>query len=234
MTTEEYQKTRQFMEKKALALMDHEGKPIITAGLPIENYTKYNIHGRVFYSMESNLFKEIIRNKYYRIHKEFPTKFGTGNASDIIELLYDCKNVFTFEEFVDVLRNEQFAYVFESNSGEIQDRVLRIDLFRHLDKKQIDQTEFTGGIFHAYKHFSIDGRNLSTGKDLVNILHPKELIAFIIEAFFIETLIKIDETTFESTIPLNEKYQLQGIFYFEKKTNVYFLKTIRKDPIKQS
>src|SRR5207249_3392110 len=93
--------------------------------------------------------------------------------------------VFEFDRFIDFLRDEQFAYVVESVEGEIVDKILRIDLFRRLDTNKQGLPEFTGGIFHALKHFSIEGRNLSTGKDIHEITHLEEIIRLATEAFFV-------------------------------------------------
>lgn len=70
---------------------------------------------------------------------------------------------------VGFLQNEQFACIIESKDGEIIDKILRIDLFRKLDVTDKREKEFTGGIVHCVKHFSIDNINLSTGNDIHNI-----------------------------------------------------------------
>jgi hypothetical protein len=84
MEWEDFQKTRQFIEKNALALMKHEGKANATLGVPSENYTPYFINDRIFYSLMSNGFKHLIETYYMVAHRSFPEKFGTGNAMDVL------------------------------------------------------------------------------------------------------------------------------------------------------
>ena len=229
MTWEEYQKTREFMEKKALALMDHEGKDMVKAGLPIQNYTAYRIQGRIFYAMKSNVFKEIIKDVYIQAHKNFPERFGTNNADDVLKALYDSEPVFEFDRFKDFLHNEQFAYVIESQDGEIVDKILRIDLFRQLDTNKQGNPEFTGGIFHVLEHFSIEGRNLSTGNDIHDIKHPEEIIKLASEAFFVANGEFETPSKYVSRIDLDDNYRLKFVFYLEENTKVFFIKTIHKE-----
>ena len=229
MNWEEFQKTRKFIEDKSLALMKHETKGSAKAGFPIDNYARYFLHGRTFYCVKSNVFKAIIEEYLLRAQKQFPEKFGTGNAMDVIEALYNIEPTFDLERFVDFLQNEQFAYIIESKDGEIVDKILRIDLFRKLDEKHGGQKEFTGGIFHSLKHFSIENINLSTGKDINNILYPEQLLHMAAEAFFITEGKHKDASQLVSFVKLDDIYNLKFVFYLEQHTDVYFIQTIYKE-----
>jgi hypothetical protein len=228
-TFEEFQRTRRFIEKKSLALMQHEAKGVVKAGFPTQNYKRYLIQNRTFYCIKSDAFKEIIENYLVRAQNKFPEKFGTGNAMDVIEAIYNIKPLFTLEQFTEFLRNEQFAYIIESKDGEIVDKILRIDLFRKLDVNSSEGKEFTGGIFHAFKHFSINNLNLSTGKDIHEVINPEQILLLATEAFFIASGTHETPKKFISRIPLDEKYLLKFVFYFEENTGVYFIMTIHKE-----
>jgi hypothetical protein len=230
MTWEEYQKTRDFMERKALALMDHEGKAMVKAGLPIDNYTGYIIKERTFYAMKSNVFKDIMRNVLMQAHKKFPERFGTDDAQDVLKALHEIEPTFEFERYIEFLRDEQFAYIIEVENGEVIDRILRIDIFRRIDTNMRGKPEFTGGIFHALKHFSIDGKNLSTGNDVHDIGHPEYIIRLATEAFFVADGEFETSTKYISKISLDNKYNLKFVFYLEENTKVFFIKTIHKEP----
>jgi hypothetical protein len=56
------------MEEKALALMKHEEKDMVKAGLPIDNYKRYMIGKRRFYSMKANVFKHIIGSHWLQAY----------------------------------------------------------------------------------------------------------------------------------------------------------------------
>lgn len=228
MTWEEFQKTREFIEKKSLDLMKHETKDAAKMGFPINNYRKYLLQGRTFYCIKSNVFKVIIEEYLQKAQKQYPEKFGTGNAIDVITAIYNLEPTFDLNRFVGFLQNEQFAYVIESKDGEITDKILRIDLFRKLDENEKGYKEFTGGIFHSFKHFSVDNVNLSTGQDIHNIQCPEELLHLAAEAFFIAESNHENPKKLVSFVNLDDKYNLKFVFYFEVNTQVYFIKTIHK------
>ena len=101
-------------------------------------------------------------------------------------------------------------------------------MFRKLEKKG-NIYEFTGGIFHAFKHFSYNDKNLSTGKDINNINTPEQIIEMAIKAFFFEQREALSNREFVSKVELNDKYNLKFVFYYEEQTEVFFIKTIFKE-----
>lgn len=229
MEWEEFHHTREYIKLKSLALMKHEGKEYATVGVLPENYTEYTINGRRFYSIKSNVFKHLLETFYLVAHTNYPNKFGTDNASDVIEALYNVRPIFDIPRYIEFLRSEQFAYLMESTEAKGPDKILRIDLFRKLDTSAQGSLEFTGGIFHVLKHFSVNGVNLSTGKDIHNIDHPERVIELIIRAFFIENGEFETPKKLISRVDIDERYRLKFVFYFEDNTNVFFIKTIHKE-----
>jgi len=229
MEWEEFQIIRKWFEEKSLALMKHEGRESATIGVLVDNYTQYTIDGRIFYSVKSNVFKHLIERFYLAAHKNFPDKFGTGNASDVIEALYKIQPVFDLKRYTEFLKYEQFSYLIEFSEGKVSDKVLRLDLFRKLNTNTKGHLEFTGGIMHVLKHFSIKGINLSTGRDIHDIIRVGDVIDLIVRAFFIEKGKFETPKKFVSRINLDEKYCLKFVFYLEEKTNVFFVKTIFKE-----
>ena len=230
MTWDEYQKTRSFMEEKALALMKHEKKDMVKSGLPIDNYNRYIIGNRSFYSMKANVFKHIIGSHWIRAQQEFPEKFGTGHAMDVVEAIHAIEPTFDLPRFAEFLVNEQFAYVIEIKDGEVIPKVLRIDLFRELKKDKNGNLEFVGGIMHAAKHFSVNDVNLATGNDKHNISDPEEIIRLAVEAFFVANGMVEPPNKLVSRVSIDDKYDLKFVFYHETVTDVHFIKTIHKDP----
>lgn len=137
----------------------------------------------------------------------------------------------SLEKYADYLKNEHFAWIVEVDKGEVKGNVLRLDLFRNL-KAVIDskkgELEFIGGIFHAFKHFSLNGRPLSTHQAKNDLDHPNCIFDIAIRGFFINEDKIVTKNSIKSSIKLDNKYILELVFYYEEKTDVYFLKTIIK------
>lgn len=236
MTREEFQATRSYVEETALKLMKHERKNDAVTGVPIDNYRVITFGNRKFYSVQTNTFQIIADEYLLQAQKSTPEKFGTGEANDVIEALFLVNPIpgFDLKRFAEFLSHERCTYIFEAKNGAVVDRVLRIDLYRHLKPDTKGRTEFVGGLLHAIKHFSRDGINFSTGKGGHEIKDPQSLIAEITEAFFSK------EGTFETPDqyvvikPYDESYNLKFVFYREENTGVFFLKTIYKEPVGRS
>ena len=235
MTWEEFQKTRAYVEKKALELMSHENKNDTPTGVPINNYRLFHTEGRTFYSVQINTFMVIVDNFLLEAQRRFPEKFGTGNAYDIIEALRQIQPLWydTAQEIAEFFAKDKCAYVFESDGGEVLDRMLRIDLFRMIKNDKNGNPEFIGGLFHGLKHFSKAGTNYSTGSSNHELDNPQALIGEIINAFF--TIDGTFETSDQYVVlrPYENDYNLKFVFYREENTKVFFLKTVYKEPKKK-
>lgn len=228
---DEYKKLQIRAEAIAIKLMKHEGKDYAKVQFPQINYRKISIDNRDFYYSGTNIFLGIIEKFLVEAVNKFPLNFGNGNALSVLKAL----NLTRFlskrlRDAVRIYQNENFILVYDSIEEKTENKILRIDLFRKLDKIRNTKRkkEFTGGIFHALKHFSFFGKSLSTGKDNNNLNHPEEIIFLIIKAFYISEGIFINENSYVSLVRLNDKYDLKFIFYFESSTNVYFITTIYK------
>lgn len=226
---EEYQIIKDFIKKKSLLLMDHEKKNHARTGIAINNYQTIEIAGKKFYLIPTNMFKAIIERNLRIACTEFPQQFGTGNAKDVIKAIYDLEPWFDLERFIEILQTEQFCYVVEVINGNINKNLLRIDLYRDIKQNTKNNGfDFVGGIFHCYKHFSFEGRPLSTSTEINNIEHPKELLFKIIHAFFLGHKTTVDEFTSYSEVKINENEKLRLVFYYEKTTEVFFVKTAHR------
>lgn len=231
MTWEEFQKTRVYVEQKALDLMSHEKKNDTPTGVPINNYRLLRTEGRTFYSVQINTFMVVVDKYLGEAQLRYPERFGTGNAYDVVEALRLIQPLWynNAEEMVDFFAKDKCTYVFESEEGEVLDRMLRLDLFRMIKNDKEGNPEFIGGLLHALKHFSKNGINYSTGASNHELQNPQTLISEIINAFF--TLDGIFETPDQYVVlrPYENDYNLKFVFYREENTGVFFLKTVYKE-----
>lgn len=111
--------------------------------------------------------------------ESFPEKFGTGNAMDVVDALYEesvFKSLGGKDRFIKFLAENACCYVVYENEEGFND-ILRLDTFRKVDERngKQDVYEFTGGLMHVLKHL-YEGRNLAIGKD-VHDLFDLNLIA---------------------------------------------------------
>lgn len=206
--------------------MDHEKKNHAKVGIAINNYRVLDIEGKRYYIIPTNLFKAIVMEKNMAVASaKFPDRFGTGNAKDVIKAIYDLEPWFDLDRFIEILQTEQFCYVVELIDGKVQDKLLRIDLYRHIKENKAGEFDFIGGIFHCFKHFSYKENPLSTSKEINDIVHPNVLIPKIIQAFFLGEITQVGDSTFLAEVDINKRSRLRLVFYREEKTGVYFIKT---------
>jgi len=233
MKWEEYQAAQAFLETKALGLMQLEKKDMAKTGFPYQSYRTHSMDGRMFYTVHSNVFRHIMSKGFLmEAVSKHPEKFGTGDAMDVVEAIRLIEPSFdTTDRHAEFLRNDQFCLIMENKNGVIQDQVLRIDLFRDIKPPLQDPTgkpEFIGGIFHSFKHFSLNGVNLSTGKDINEINDPDNIFDLAIKAFYMPEEAEQTPKGFNSRISLNDNYWLQFSFYLEQVNGVHFINTIMK------
>ncbi len=223
-------------ESIAIALGKHENKNAIKVRFAITNYRKVSIENKDFYYSGSNIFLGIVDQYLLEAQDRFPEKFGNNNAVTVLSALN--KTRYLHHRLIDAIRiykNENFIWVYDSLNEGDDNRVLRLDLFRMLKPVPLEKRKwaFVGGILHVLKHFSFNGKNLSTGKDINDVTNVEEVIFMIIKAFFIIGG-EFDEKEEKYTVylRLNEKYNLKLAFYREKNTNVFFINTAHKQKIK--
>ncbi len=227
MTEQEFQIIRSFIEDKAMLLMQQEGKPFIVAGLDVSKHFEVNIKGRRFFVISTNVFYHIMHSVLVEACEKYPSAFGIKKTDTILDAIYNIEKVEPRESFSEFLRAEQFAWIIELENGMVNDNILRVDLFRKDDK-----TDFTGGVFHAFKHFSYKGIPLSTHAEKNDINVPSDIFKYIIECFFFEQQTFTTANKCYSLIPYNDKYNLRLDFHFEPNTKVYFIDSIRKEAAK--
>ena len=140
------------VDKCSLMLMEKEHKEFCLNKVSRNNW----IIMENYVIVPSPLFKRFILNKgYMKVVESFPEKLGSSDDCEIIRAIKssnDMYNNMREDEFYDFLRNENMAYVFEIKDGAVSDKILRLDLFRFINK----DNEFKGGIFHILKHFTVE------------------------------------------------------------------------------
>lgn len=225
------------MKEIAIILMKHEGKDYCLAQVsPIDwKQLSYDIQGetRYFVLTPSVMFKRLILDReYLKIINDFPEHFGTGNDREIIRAIkkYDKRFLvkeYSDEEFLDYIRGETMAYVFEIlEDNAISDRILRLDLCRGINKSD----QFQGGIFHALKHFTLNGyATLSSfGKEYA-VESWGEIYKNIILNFFSDDFKMERAKYYEAKSQLKDGHILRGVYYKEDDIPVSFLCSLRID-----
>ena len=243
LSREEYKVIRDFISDKALLIKKQECKVQSTkckdgemTGFSIGNYGSINIDGRNFYIAFSNTFHSVIySNLLLKACAAFPDKFGTENADDVLMALYmateqalpEIHEVYEgdlegFKRFI----SKAHCYVVEHSESLNESKILRLDLFRQLNKhkEKPNKNEFTGGLFHCFKHFSINKINLSTGKGKKELERTENLIELAIRGFFFLNLTEgRKKGQLKSSLDLDEKHYFLFVFYTEENSKVTFI-----------
>lgn len=229
-TLEEHKLITDFIKMKSVELMKHEKKNSARIGFSEKNFENIRIGNRNLYFISTNIFEIIINEILPIATNKFTERFGTGNAKDVISAIHAINPWFDLERYIESLKTENFCYVLEIVDNGISDKILRIDLYRDIKPNSESKFDFVGGIFHCYKHFSFDGKPLSTSNEINDLKYPKELLHKIAEAFFIQKLTNSEANTYVTEIEIDLEYNLRLVFYYEENTDVYFIKTAYKIP----
>lgn len=228
MTQKELSNIREFINCKSILLMKSEGRSFAKSGFDISHYSEIGFAGRKFVIISTNIFYQILNSVLIEACEKYPEYFGKDDVNKVLEALYQIENVGTIDQFSDFLKTEQFAWILELVNGNVSSHVLRVELFRKVNKLKNDETktEFTGGVFHSFKHFTYKGIPLSTKKENKEINHPKSIIEFLIQGFFFTELKLKVENKYESKLNLIDGRELCFSFYKENVTNIYFVNSI--------
>lgn len=165
--------------------MDHENKPHAAVGFPPQSYIEYNKKGRKFFYVGTNIFRGFFEENVSKAASVFPLNFGNDNAMSVIHAINKVRPVFTrTKDVVRILQNECFAVIHEDKQTGGNDHLIRLDLFRRLDRKPHHKRkyDFTGGIMHALKHFSINGTPLSTSRETNDIPYALRIVEILIDS----------------------------------------------------
>jgi hypothetical protein len=236
----EWSKINDYVEQKSTGLMMHENKThennpthlpkdFIRARFDSSHARCILDRGRTFAVVSTNVFFEVMHNVLLEAAKSFPDHFGTRDANKVVEAIYKACPEGRSEDFSEFLRKEQFAYVFEIKGDEIIDKTLRLDFFRKIEVAKVGSGyDFTGGAFHALKHFSCEGMCLSTHKENFALPHPTSIVKHVIDAFFFHELIPANKkkTEYTSNIDLTKEHKLKFAFFHEPKNDIYFLNSV--------
>ena len=235
----EYNALMNFMESKLKSLWNHEneerekqGKELINVfqfGFSILDINHYYIDENCdFYIVFNSSFLKMISSSILDATKKYPNKFGTGDAEDVIDALYNTsgyKYWGTKQDYINFLTGHACCYVVYQDNGIFSD-ILRIDMFRSTMPNKEDPTkiDFVGGLLHTLKHFSIKDQNLSTGTYIYNIFDIRHIIYLIGMAFRLK---KGEGTKYKSLQQLTNAIMLAS-FYKEEVTGIFFLNSYYK------
>lgn len=174
-------------------------------------------------------FLNIVSNKILSAIDKYPNSFGTGNAQDVINALYNLSNMgYTLEDYISYLQDFACCYILYEEKQNMSPSVLRVDLLRYLkDNETTQKKDFVGGLLHSLKHFSKDGRNLSVGKDINDVSNMEDILIYIGRAFRDCAQNKPKDNTVE--IPIKDDARMRFAFYYDKDKDTYYLKTAYRD-----
>lgn len=232
-TLEEYEELKPIIEKEMGKLAKHENKNLFRTNIAINSCYVRNISDNIqlFQAYSPGIIR-ILDEEYPRALKENPECFGTNNAKDVIHALYiqAQKNNYVYgeERYTKYLSTESFCLLLSKIDGTFSDNIFRIDLFRKIEKSTEHPGcyDFTGGIFHALKHFSIDEQCASIlPNQNVSLYSVEQLLWPIAKAFYEENWNKGKKAkTYETSIDYQGKMFILE-FFKEDDSNVAFLNT---------
>lgn len=225
----EFKNLKARIEKISLALMKHENKNYAKIGFPISNYRKVSLDNKPYYYVGSNIFLITIETVLTEAMELFPKNFGNNNAVTVLHALNKTRFLHNRQKDANrIYGSENFIYIFDNEQDGLHNKILRLDLFRRLDKIPIlkRKYEFTGGVFHALKHFSKNNKPLSTGNEINNLCNPEDIIFLTLKAFFIDKGVFKEDKVYIVEQDYNLKYNLRYVFFLEIVTQTYFLSTI--------
>lgn len=231
-TDSEFKEISDIFQKEMKAIALHEDKDSWYGGVHRNNcFVSKLDEGILLYQMFTPAFVPFISEVYLNALINHQELFGTGNAKDIIHALYLESNARNWDEarFIEYLSKEVFCLLICKNKDSFCKDVLRIDLFRKLDKskKTPGNYEFTGGLFHALKHFSIEKKSASIlPNQKVDLYDIEQLIWPIAHAFYRGIWSNGNrKNTYESSINyLGKSFNLD--FYKEESLNVSFINSV--------
>lgn len=155
----------------------------------------------------------------------YPNLFSTGNAHDVMSAIY---KVSLYEKMGNINEYQQYLidyaycyFLLRDKSGELCNRIFRLDLFRHILPKEGKNYEFNGGLMHAFSHCSFNGIGLSSGKGGVALKNLWELPLLLGKAILLDKGSgKESEIIFKEG---NRTWQIN--YHIDPDTKVYYLKT---------
>ena len=244
---EEYDELMRYLQPVFKRIWEHEnnerkkeGKSLdaFQFGFPINTIWHYKTgeNDEEFYIIFNLGFLNTISRQIKIAQTQVPEKFGTGNADDVLEALYAVSNYKSFgdkNEYLGYLVDHCCSYVVYRNKGEFGD-VLRIDLLRAIrpNKKNPQKSDIIGGILYALKHFSFDGKNLSTGSDKNDVFDVMHILYLIAIAFRLKEPSESNTNNYKAIQRVRTDY-MHASFYKNPITGVFYLNTYFKGKRRQ-
>ena len=234
LTLEEYKKASAFLKERCLTLWDIENncngipRNIAQTGFPIKHayVQKINDDGKILVFRSISFLKHL---DYCQTSIMVDgLSFEGGNAIQVLENMYNLsiekQAGKSFEYYIDNVRTESCCYIIYNNGDVYDDKILRVDLFRKLDFVN-EKADFSGGLFHALKHFTLEKVNKTHRNFITDI---EELMYYSAYAFFIgEISPSLDENTIIKMIKNPRHYSsIRFVYFHEPDSNVSFIKTI--------
>jgi hypothetical protein len=229
----ELSSVRKAFAESAKTRAEHRELGHYIEGAFVGGYYPLLIEGRKFIVAPFRIFEVILRAVLPEANQKYAECFGIYDAYAIMEAMHRIEPTgWDLSGFIEWLSKDKFAYIFEVLNEEVVGEILRLELFNKIDrdKKNPSRSLFTGGIFHAFKHFAFNGNPLSTQPSQNNINHPYDIVNLAIQAFFIAQTTKVNnpkhpKPSIQSDVKFNSKTIL-SVFYFEEETGHYYVKSM--------
>jgi hypothetical protein len=232
-----YRALMEYVKEKALALNHHELKYAIDnpdkRKPSLHNIVQTNFPINQTFDFKREGFAVCFNNRFYQtislyekcFRKDFKA-FADSDAQNILQVLYDNSGYWrSIEDYIEYLLTESCCYVVLHKNDDWGD-ILRVDLFRKIDKRG-DKFEFTGGLFHCLKHFSIDDRNLCGNADVNNTFDLFHIVYLLGRTFANAREQNMDE----GFLTIDDERFYKAAFYREESSFVFFVKSLRKQRI---
>ena len=154
-----------------------------------------------------------------------PHLFGTKDAKDVISAVYGVSGydkIGSIDDYQHSLIDNACCYFLLRNaSGELSNKIFRLDLFRHILSNDMNGHDFDGGLMHAYRHCSWNNLKLSSGNGEAELSCLWDLPLFIGKAILTDNESEQkSSTTFEYD---GRVWQIK--YHIDTDTKVYYLKT---------
>ncbi|MCD8304699.1 MAG: hypothetical protein LUC86_07745 [Prevotellaceae bacterium] len=227
------------VKELANTLMHNENKDFCMEGVSKYDWKcYYGDEARTYYVVvPAAHFRSLICDRQYLTAvSTHPKLFGTGKAIDVLEALMRCDQYPGVQnmclcDYLKFLKAENMAYVFEVKDGKLNERILRLDLFRDISN---DQKDFLGGLFHAFKHFTVEGYGTISYKNgELKVPFLERIISYVILNFFSDKFEKEKEDEDDNVyIAHNEiesddiEHPAKGVYYKQYGIPVYFLNSL--------
>lgn len=165
----------------------------------------------------------IMEEKILDVVQQNPDLFGTNCTYDVLKGIHSVlAPEIEFDQYVNFISREKFAYLGEFDGDTFnKDKVLRLDFYRLMAQ---DDSEFIGGLFHAFRHFNLRDFATSTRHGETKLRWIDHFMGALARAFFCGKLEQDSRNNYISRIDFLG-HTIKFVFYFNSEARVYFLNT---------